>query len=407
MARGKFGQRAKGRKGRSAAVAVSASDSAQQAPTEAAARPTREPEALSVTHWFDSGADGAPYTATVRFSGSRVGVRGSGSPRDSFMKEETIKGIVPGTGRVSITTWVYGLHPGEWNVTAELVRGPNEGSWRRALRPRQRSGTPLPRGAWSWWRWSLVSGAFSPVRTRWAPLARLTPVPAVVHGSWSGMIAVGILVGILVQAALLSRAAIGVGEALLVDFAALAAGLIGAKLWYVALRPRAWRQRIGEGFSIDGSIVAGPAVGVIAMLALGLRVGAFLDASTPAFLFGMAIGRLGCFLTGCCAGRCTRARWGVWSSDRRVGARRIPAQLLESAIAVVIAIATLLLAARPAAPVDGAVFVGGAAAYILARQWLLRLRAEPREPSIAQPLTAGAAALVLAVDAVALLAGVV
>jgi phosphatidylglycerol:prolipoprotein diacylglycerol transferase len=232
-------------------------------------------------------------------------------------------------------------------------------------------------------------------------------MPAVVRGSWSSLIAVGILVGVIVQTALLARAGIGVGDALLVDLAALLSGLIGAKLWYIALRPRAWRQRIGEGFSIDGSIVAAPVAGAIAMLALNLPVGAFLDGSTPAFFFGMAVGRLGCFLTGCCAGRCTAARWGVWSSDRRVGARRIPAQLLESVIALVIATATLLLAARPAAPVGGAVFVGGVAAYILVRQWLLRLRAEPREPSIAQPLTAGAAALVLAVDAVALVAGVV
>ena len=358
-----------------------------------------------MTHSFDPGTDEEPYPATIRFSGNRIGVRGKAGPRDSFTKEETIEGIVPGSGRVSITTWVYGLNPGQWNVIAELVRGPSEGSWRRALRPRQHSGTPLPRAAWSWWRWSLVPGAFGPVTTRWAPMVRLTPVPAVVHGSWSGLIAVGILVGILVQTSLLSRVAIGVGEALLVDFAALVAGLIGAKLWYVALRPNEWRKRIGEGFSVDGSIVFGPVAGVIAMLALELPVGAILDASTPAFLVGMAIGRLGCFLTGCCAGRCTRARWGVWSSDRRVGARRIPAQLLESGIATVLAIATLLLVARPAAPLSGAVFVGGAAAYVLARQWLLRLRAEPRSPSLAQPLTAGAAALVLMVDAAMILAG--
>lgn len=374
-------------------------------PTEPTAGGTGEAEALSVTHWFDSGTQGEPYTATVRFSGTRAGVRGKPGPRDTFTKDETIKGIVPGTGRVSITTWVYGLHPGEWNVTAELIGGPSEGSWRRALRPRQRRGTPLPRAAWSWRRWSLGPGAFAPVKTRWPPLVRLTPMPAVVRGSWSGLIAVGVLAGVLVQTTLLARPGISAGEIVLVDLAAVVAGLLGAKLWYIALRPRAWRQRIGEGYSVDGSMVAGPIAGVIAMLALDLPVGAVLDASTPAFFVGMAIGRLGCFLTGCCAGRCTNARWGVWSSDRRVGARRIPAQLLESGVAIIIAIATLLLAARPATPGAGAVFVGGAAAYVLARQWLLRLRAEPRHPSIAQPLTAGTAALVLAADAVALLAG--
>lgn len=385
----------------------SPSGSMPQPPGQPAASATGEPEAVAVTHSFDSGTDGEPYTATVRFSGSRIGVRGKPGPRDSFTREETVKGIVPGSGRISITTWVYGLNPGEWTVTAELVRGSNEGSWRRALRPSQRSGTPLPRAGWSWWRWSLVDGPFQPVTTRWAPLVRLTPMPAVVIGSWPALIAIGILVGILAQTALLARAGIGADRALLIDLVALVAGLVGAKLWYVALRPGAWRERIAEGFSIDGSIVAGPLAGVLLLLVMGLPIPVVLDASTPAFLIGMAIGRLGCFFTGCCAGRCTRARWGVWSSDRRVGARRVPTQLLESGISLGLAVVTFLLAARPAPSVPGAVFIGGAAAYILARQWLLRLRAEPRQPSIAQPLTAGVAALVLVVDIVVLLAGVV
>ncbi|MGH2603225.1 MAG: hypothetical protein ACRDJ9_28060, partial [Dehalococcoidia bacterium] len=119
---------------------------------------TAEVEALSVTHWFDSGTAGVPYTATVRYTGRSVGARGKPTARDVFTKEETIKGIVPGSGRVSITTWVYGLQRGEWEVSAELIRGPSEGSWRRALRPRKQSGTPLPRAAWSWLRWSLAPG---------------------------------------------------------------------------------------------------------------------------------------------------------------------------------------------------------------------------------------------------------
>lgn len=404
MTRGRSGRNAKSRRGRPAASAGALPEPEPRAASQRTAGGTPELEALSVTHSFDSGTDGEPYTATVRFSGTRSGVRGRPGARDSFTQEETIKGVVPGMGPVSITTWVYGLHPGEWTVTAELVRGPGEGSWRRALRPAQRAGTPLPRAAWSWWRWSLVPGAFFPVKTRWAPLVRLTPMPAVVHGSWSSLIAVGLLAGIVAQTTLLARFGIGLSEALLVDLAAVVAGLVGAKLWYLGLQPRAWRRRIGEGFSVDGSIVFGPVAGVAAMLALDLPIGSVLDASTPAFFLGMAIGRLGCFLTGCCAGRCTAARWGVWSSDRRVGARRIPAQLLESGVAAVLGAVTLLLLAGPGTSISGAVFVGGAAAYILARQALLRLRADPRPPSIAQPLTAAAAALVLVADAVVLFA---
>lgn len=81
-----------------------------------------EREALVVTNWFDSGADGEPYSATIRLRGQRVGIRGRPGPRDSFIREDTVNEIVPGSGPVSVSTWVYGLEPGEWIVTGELIR---------------------------------------------------------------------------------------------------------------------------------------------------------------------------------------------------------------------------------------------------------------------------------------------
>lgn len=237
--------------------------------------------------------------------------------------------------------------------------------------------------------------------TRWAPLVRLTPTPAVVPGSWSALVALGLIVGIIVQSALVARLGVPLSATLLVDSATVIAGLAGAKLWYIALRPRRWRQRVNEGWSVDGSLLAGPLAGIAVLLALELPLRAFLDASTPAFFAGVAIGRMGCFLTGCCAGRCTASRFGVWSSDRRIGARRIPTQLLEAASGLVLGSATLalVLARLP----DGAVVVMGAAAYVVVRQVLLRLRAESREETPATPLTAVLLALILVGGAVLLL----
>ena len=361
-----------------------------------------ESEALSVTHWFDAKNEGEPYSATVRFSGHRIGISGKPTPRDTFAKEETIDGIVPGSGRVSITSLAYGLEPGEWTVTADLLRHASHAGGHLSADHLSRIGAqPLPRAAWSWRRWALENGAYSPVKTRWGPLVRMTRVPAVIHGSWSGLIAVGVLVGAAVQATLLAHANVPVGLALIVDLLALVSGLLLAKLWYLALRPpRSWRQSIGEGWTVDGLLFAAPAVGAVALLAFNLPIGVFLDASAPALFFGVAIGRLGCFFTGCCAGRCTRSRWGIWSSDRRVGARRIPTQLLESATGLLIgAVATLLVLRLASAP--GAVFVAAVAAYVAVRQFLLRLRAEPHNP-IRVRLTAAAAALVLVADGVVL-----
>ncbi len=369
----------------------------------AAAEGAVEPEALSVTHWFDTEQVGEPYAATIRFTGRRIGVPGKPGPRDAFVKEEALDGIVPGSGPMSLTTWVYELQPGEWSVSADLVRLPRGTGARRPSVGGKPSGAhTLPRAAWSWRRWALSSGQFAPMKTRWSPLVRLTRMPAVIPGSWPGLIALGVLVGAAVQAALLARANISVGQSLIVDLVALVSGLVLAKLWYLALRPRrSWRQSIGEGWTVDGLLFAAPAVGAVALLAFNLPIGVFLDASAPALFFGVAIGRLGCFFTGCCAGRCTRSRWGVWSSDRRVGARRIPTQLLESGAGLLIAIvATLLVLRSPSA--RGAVFVAAVAAYVLVRQFLLRLRAEPHNPIRAR-VTAAVAAFVLLADAVVLL----
>jgi prolipoprotein diacylglyceryltransferase len=71
----------------------------------------------------------------------------------------------------------------------------------------------------------------------------------------------------------------------------------------------------------------------------------------------------------------------VWSSDRdsRIGAWRIPTQLLESAAGLVIGVVAGLLVLSDALGLRGAVFVAAVAAYFLVRQWILRLRAERRD----------------------------
>jgi len=293
------------------------------------------------------------------------------------MQDELVEGIVPGSGPVSITTRVYGLERGEWTVTAELVQAPHAADRRRPVaRARAARGHTLPRAAWSWHRWALTSGSFHPMQTRWAPLARLVSPPAVIPGSWSGLVGLGVLVGFALQSALLAREQVSINASLTVTLVALVAGLIGAKLRYIALRPRTWRRSPAEGWAVDGFLVVMPITALAGLLAFQLPIGLFVDASTPALFFGVAIGRLGCFFTGCCAGRCTRSRWGIWSSDRRIGARRIPTQLLESAAGLVIGVVTLalLLFVRPA--LAGIIFLSALAAYTLIRRVLLRLRAD-------------------------------
>jgi phosphatidylglycerol:prolipoprotein diacylglycerol transferase len=330
-----------------------------------------EPEALVVSHCFDSGEGGEPYSATIRLTGQRVGIHGTPKPRDTFVHEDKIERVVPGSGSVSMTSWVYGLEPGEWTVSAELLR-----PWRGTGRA---SAEPIGPAVWSSRRWALSPGSTGKVKTRWAMLAPVARMPGVIPGSWPALGVLAAVVALITQAMILSHENVAVGQSLIASLIALTSGMIGAKLWYAVLHPGPWRQAILGGWAVDGFLVVAPIVAIATLLAYNLPVGVFLDAAAPGLFFGVAIGRVGCFFTGCCAGRCTPSRWGIWSSDRRVGARRIPAQLLESAAGLVIGGTAAALVLGHAPVFGGAIFLAAFAAYLIVRQALLRVRAERRE----------------------------
>lgn len=326
-----------------------------------------EPEALVVTHYLDAGD--LQGSATVRLTGRRVGAQGNLNLRDTFTQEDRVEGVVAGSGPASVTSWVYGLTPGEWEVTADVV-GPTK--------RRVGSVSVLP-ARWSWRRWALSADVPTRVKTRFAPLAPLAGIPAVIPGIWPVLGGVAVLLAILMQRVMLPHENVAVDVPLVVPLAALAAGLLGAKIWYAVLHPGPWRQAILGGWAVDGFLVVATVVAIAILLAFSLPVAKFLDAVTPGLFVAVAIGRIGCFFAGCCAGRVTESRWGIWSSDRKVGARRIPAQILESAAGLAIAGVTTLLILGHAPRIDGTIFIGAFAVYLVVRQALLRVRAERRE----------------------------
>ncbi len=333
-----------------------------------------EPEALVVSHWFDPGEAGEPYPATIRLSGRRADVAGRPGPADAFVHEEIIERVVPGTGPISISSWVYGLKPGDWTVSGELVKA-NRAAGRVVVKHAE----PLASAAWSWRHWSIRTAPPAPIKTRWALAAPLARIPGVFPGSYTVLFVAGLIVALASQLAILASEQIALPRSIFVTLLALSAGLLGAKLWSTALHPG--ESLLKGGWAVDGFLVTAPLVAIVALVAFGLPVGAYLDATAPGLFFAVAIGRIGCFLTGCCAGRVTSSRWAIWSSDRRIGARRIPTQLLESGAGLLIGTAALPLTLLHLRAVHGAVFVVGFAAYFVVRQMLLRLREEARRYS--------------------------
>ena len=188
-----------------------------------------------------------------------------------------------------------------------------------------------------------------------------------------------------------------------VSLVACLVGLTGAKLYYLVDHREGLRGGVAAGMCIQGFVIGaiGALIGGAALT--GMSLGVVLDVTAPGLLLAMAIGRLGCFFGGCCAGRPSGGRWALWSSDRRLGARRFPVQLAESALVATVGLAALAVAWSTPRQGFPTLFVVSIAVYVVGRQLLFPYRAVPRRTRLGRPATIGiglavaAAALGLAV----------
>ncbi|MDE2140997.1 MAG: prolipoprotein diacylglyceryl transferase [Elusimicrobia bacterium] len=114
------------------------------------------------------------------------------------------------------------------------------------------------------------------------------------------------------------------------SFGAFCGAMIGAKLVFLLVDPRASRDFLalfGGGKTILGGILGGYFGVELAKwtLELKLKTG---DSYVVPVAASVAVGRLGCFVGGCCFGVPTTLPWGVNFGD---GVPRHPTQLYEAA----------------------------------------------------------------------------
>ncbi|MBF6558210.1 MAG: prolipoprotein diacylglyceryl transferase [Acidimicrobiales bacterium] len=336
-----------------------------------------EPQALGFTYWFQVANEGEPYPVSIHFAGRRMGAKGKLSSRDKFSTLERIEQVVPGSGPIAVTTRVVDVAPGEWHVTASPA---SEVRTRRSQDRAAAQNQPrLPNAS------SNGTTGFAPVIQIRAPGARL--------GAWPALVGLGALVGLASQALLASHTHLSVARVLVVSLIASLVGLVGAKLYFhtghfLAGRTVAGhslpgqrgehRPMLAAGMCIQGFVLGAILTIAVGAQIVGLPLGRVLDVTAPGLLFGMTVGRFGCFFGGCCAGRPTAARWGLWSSDRHVGVRRIPVQLFESTLALCLGLAAFVIVWTTTPHPAGVVFIGAIAGYTLGRQLLFPLRDQPR-----------------------------
>jgi phosphatidylglycerol---prolipoprotein diacylglyceryl transferase len=105
-------------------------------------------------------------------------------------------------------------------------------------------------------------------------------------------------------------------------------GLIGARVTYMIVEDKGWKQflRIWEGGIV---LYGGIITGMLAFLAFyhlflkkaGVSLWRLADVAGPALALGIALGRVGCFLNGCCYGhvapeQCPSVPFPLWSISR-------------------------------------------------------------------------------------------
>lgn len=136
---------------------------------------------------------------------------------------------------------------------------------------------------------------------------------------WYGvMVAVGFLAGMLIMQWRASRAGIAANRVSDLAMAAIVGGLVGARLFYVLLNFRDYSAAPMEILRIDrgGLVYYGGFIGAALAIywlsrRLALDTGRVADLAAVGLPLGQAIGRLGCFLNGCCFGKVSELPWSV------------------------------------------------------------------------------------------------
>lgn len=159
-----------------------------------------------------------------------------------------------------------------------------------------------------------------------------------IHG-YGLMIAVGILLCIMMAAYRAKRYSLNPEAIIDIALWGVASGFLGAKLLYVIVEWKAFLKNPGsvlgsEGFVVYGGIITGVLAAIIYCRIKRLVFLEYFDLAAPSIALAQGVGRIGCFLAGCCYGRETDSFLGVVFPEgcmAPAGVKLLPTQLFSSA----------------------------------------------------------------------------
>lgn len=194
--------------------------------------------------------------------------------------------------------------------------------------------------------------------------------------SFGVMVALGCIAASYVSALEAKRLGIDRDDTLEACVWVVALAVIGARigfvvqnLGYFSSNPAEILNFRGGGMSWHGSM-AGIILGAyIPTRKMGVRLLDFLDLLAPGVLLGLGIGRIGCFLNGCCYGQVCTAWWAISMPTENNPTQilpRYPTQVLEMGLAIFVGFPILLYWLRHR-KFRGEVFIGFLLIYSIIR----------------------------------------
>jgi phosphatidylglycerol---prolipoprotein diacylglyceryl transferase len=221
--------------------------------------------------------------------------------------------------------------------------------------------------------------------------------------SYTVMLYIGVVTGTLAGAAVAGAEGLSQTAFVLSALALLVPALLGARALFVLTHISFFRahpdwlwRRSGGGSALFGGLVATFLLSVPVARLVDVPFWRYWDAVSVAMLLGLTLTRLGCLMNGCCSGRSTDGRLGVWLPDTSgTWERRYPVQVLEAVWGAAILVTGLVTWRSTDHP--GALFAVLAAGYGAGRLLLEPLRGDPRTHSaVAANIIASATLIALA-----------
>jgi phosphatidylglycerol---prolipoprotein diacylglyceryl transferase len=166
--------------------------------------------------------------------------------------------------------------------------------------------------------------------------------------SYGVLVAAGVLIGLLYARKQAPHAGLNRNEVWNLGIYMVLAAIVSAKLWLVVIDWHYFSQHPREIFTLgimqSGGTFFGGVLGAILFAAAytwyaKMPILPLFDTFAPALALGHAIGRVGCFMAGCCYGKPTSLPWGVKFTSpiaaelvgTPIGVALHPTQLYEAA----------------------------------------------------------------------------